>query len=191
MERWSTNEHIRDVAFGTLGTNLKDSALNRLQVEEWWQLIRKYLNKNTDWSPLFRVVEKGSKGGYLHIHFLYQNYVNQGWLKVQWARTTKIKDPHVDLRRVQKKHVNIVHTLWYTTKYVTKESSKYSWLGEFYGKYSRDKPDKDADAPEWRFWNIVEGIPETVPSTLDKGYIAESIQFNYGTNLWEVKYKYE
>lgn len=188
MERWGLNEQITRLGFGTIGTNWKDTARNRVRLSEAWQLFRKIMNKNTKWNPLFKVVEKGKKG-YLHIHFLYQSYVHREFVREEWSRITKITKPHVWLQEVHFKYDNIVRTLWYVTKYVTKEASAYSWLGDFYGKYSKDKIKDSTQCAHFRFWYIREGVDlYTVQGTLDRSFIAGSVRFNYRKHVWEVKY---
>ena len=162
MERWQKNAHINEIAFWTLGTGLIDNAPNRTTIEEYWQLFRKLANKNTEWGPLFRVVESGSKGKRLHLHLLVQGYVHRDIVLKMWRGITGIEKPHVWLGRVRFEYDNIVRTLWYVSKYVTKEAGRYSWMGDFYGKYSKLKAEKQPNDPDWKFWMIIEGWDQMV-----------------------------
>ena len=189
VQRWLSNDTVDRVSFWTLGTNLKDTPPNRVTIEEYWQRFRKIMNKYTEWGPLFRVVETGTKGKRLHLHILVQDYVEREYVLKVWVRITKLPKPHVWLGEVRNKYVNIVRTLWYASKYVSKEATTYSWLGEFYGKYSQDKEeDLDSNGPEWKFWNIVRGQEEGSQTTLNGEFIATSIRYNYRKTVWEVKY---
>ena len=116
---------------------------------------------------MFRVVESGSKGKRLHLHLLVQGYVHREIVLSEWRRITKIPKPHVWLEKIHYKYDYIVRTLWYVSKYVTKETGKYSWMGDFYGKYLDKKVSTGNPTPEWKFWMILNDWSERVQVSLN------------------------
>lgn len=191
MRRYeATSEAIKRLSLWTIGTFLVDSEPNRILMEEYWQLFRKVMNKNTDWNPLTRVLEIGPRGRRLHLHILVMGYASRKFVRAEWSRITKTAMPNVDLREIKSYTDNIVRILWYAAKYVSKSSAKYSWLGLWYGKYTREKSKDSKQCAHYRFWVIKEYYDDH-QTVLDPNFIKEEIRFDYGRGVWVVKYKNE
>ena len=96
---------------------------NVSDVIEPWKLFRKRMNLEGAWSPLVYVVEAGSKGNRLHIHFLNEGVLSHKTVVRTWRSVTK-----------EKSNVNYVKhsNIGYLAKYTSKSLIRYHWLGKLY-----------------------------------------------------------
>lgn len=148
-----TKESIPSIVLWTIGTNLKDSEKSLKILSEFWKYFRARMNKNAKWSPLFRVVEAGTRGGYLHIHFLNNGYLSHKFVMKAWREVTRTR-ANVNY---SEKGMSPKHAIRYAAKYLTKDLSKYTFLGIWYG---RDKNKFEAGECEHgvtlKYWNIMD-----------------------------------
>ncbi len=114
----------------SLGTSLTDTSMNRKLIQKRWHRFQASMHRVEKWKPLFRVMEKGRRG-FLHFHVICESFCEHRVVLNVWRSLTKEKsNVHVsghkgtqDTRRLTK----------YLLKYLSKESSKYWWLGRFHG----------------------------------------------------------
>lgn len=125
--------------------------------EAWYLLRQKINNFNRKAGPLkwdicYRVVERGMKSGYMHLHLLSFNEFDIYRLKSWWSKITGIEKPYVSVipdncskhrYRDWKKRINIVRrcescyyysrepvrSFAYLAKYLSKGYGRYYWLG--------------------------------------------------------------
>lgn len=126
--------HAADKAIlWTLGTSCRDTEHGRALLGESWRLFRMRMDNYTDWSPIFRVVETGSKGGRLHIHFVETAYLEHETVLEAWRSVTG-ESANVNFSYIygEGSENSFDDILPYLLKYLLKDGSKYSWLGAFY-----------------------------------------------------------
>ena len=82
------------------------------------------MNTRGDWSPIFRVVESGSRGKRLHIHFLNVGKLKFDIVKNAWRALTQ-ENSNVNFSKVTGSNTPV----YYVMKYLTKSQAKYSFLG--------------------------------------------------------------
>ncbi len=112
----------------TLGTSLHQSGEDSMKlIAQYWKYFRMRMNLKKAWKPLFRVVESGSKSGYLHIHFINNGYLDHSFVMKIWRDITK-EPGNVNY---SKKSIDPKLAIFYLTKYLTKSMAKYSVLGEW------------------------------------------------------------
>lgn len=145
------NERMEHLNMWSLGTSLKDSPRNRDLLLRWWAQFRRTIQKRFAWSAVFRVVEVGHRG-FLHIHFVCYGYLPHAEvLKVWRAATGEKSNVHVSS---QKGAQDVKRLIGYLTKYLTKETTSYRWLGRFHGlsmSRSRSIGSDDVDRPSDRY----------------------------------------
>ena len=138
------NSNSNSLVLWTLGTNWRGNDNYKL-LQRCWSKFRKSMYHVNGFKPVFRVTEQGSKGGYLHIHFLNTDFLRHSIALRQWSRITKIRDPNVNF---SDKEGSVDKAINYLMKYMSKGSKttvknresvdilrktiKYSWLGEWY-----------------------------------------------------------
>lgn len=126
----------------TLGTNIDYTFEYNWDSEKYqdnlgeiirpWQLfntrmkvLRKRIPKLVDYRPIFYVVEAGSTGNKLHIHFLMYGYLEYRLVKNIWSRITGIPKPNVN-------YISDLKNVGYIAKYTGKGALTYRFLGELY-----------------------------------------------------------
>lgn len=128
----------------SLGTSLKDTRINRKLLMRRWRDFTKRMWHCEEWNPVFRVVEVGRRG-FLHIHCVTTSFTEHAIVLRTWRSLTKEKsNVHVsgykgvlDPRRLAR----------YLMKYLTKESSKYHWLGSFRSLGARSRSVRNGKTP--------------------------------------------
>ena len=120
---------VRYPVLWTLGTNYDADDDGRGLLREQWNKFRQWMDKHTDWKPIFRVVETGSKGGRLHIHFISIDYIEHELVTSIWRGCTNLK-ANINFIRFGDSDLNLAFQ--YMLKYLTKDKSLYSWMGPFY-----------------------------------------------------------
>ncbi len=125
-----TSKSIQGIVLWTLGTDLKNTSEGRKLLSNHWKYFRARMNKLADWNPLFRVVETGSKGRYLHIHYLNNGFMKHADVLRAWREVTG-KSTNVNFSR---KNMDPKIAIRYAGKYMTKDASKFSFLGLWYGR---------------------------------------------------------
>jgi len=120
---------VRYPILWTLGTNYDADGDGRRLLREHWNSFRQWMDKNTDWKPIFRVVETGAKGGKLHIHFISIDYIEHELVTSIWRGCTNLK-ANINFMRFD--HLDLNRPLQYMLKYLSKGISLYSWMGPFY-----------------------------------------------------------
>jgi len=88
-----------------------------------------WMDNYSDWMPIFRVVETGLTGGRLHIHFIATRFLEHEVVLEAWRSATGEKS-NVNFSYIEGAETEDI--LGYLLKYLTKEGSRYSWLGRFY-----------------------------------------------------------
>ncbi len=121
---------IKGIVLWTIGTKLKNTVDGRKTLSEFWKYFRSRMNKKAEWEPLFRVVEAGSKGKRLHIHFLNNGFLSHKIVLQAWREVTR-ENSNVNF---SDHSLPPEYALRYAAKYLSKDASKYSFLGIFYGK---------------------------------------------------------
>lgn len=163
------NSDVRKLILWTLGTNWRgNDGYTRLNVA--WTKFRKRMYHERGFQPVFRVTETGSKGGFLHIHFLNTGFLKHSRVLFHWRKTTSLLGANVNYSSRKSDPIKAINYLMkYMTKHPKKPSLnyekvdilaktvKYSWLGEWY-KIKFEKLDKfqckhDYD---WSFYNLIE-----------------------------------
>ncbi len=112
------------VIMWTIGTSLVDSPENRKILSSYWKYFRMRMNTRGKWNPIFRVVEAGSKGNRLHIHFLNVGKLLHSDVLTTWRRITREKSNVQFAKRDE-----TAKPVYYVMKYLTKDKSTYSILG--------------------------------------------------------------
>ncbi len=120
---------IQAVVLWTIGSNLKNTDKGRKTLAVHWKYFRARMNKKAEWDPLFRVVEAGSQGRYLHIHFLNNGFLSHPTVLGAWRDVTKNKS-NVNF---SDKKLPPKYAFRYAAKYLSKDASKFTFLGKFYG----------------------------------------------------------
>ncbi len=120
---------IAETVLWTLGTSMDDSLANRAILRKHWNRFRVWMDKHTDWSPIFRVVETGSKAGKLHIHFISTNFIDHEVVLGIW-RGFSGENSNVNFSFNPGGDVHDI--LRYMIKYLVKDKSRYSWMGFLY-----------------------------------------------------------
>lgn len=171
LDVWSQSNELNELYLWTVGTSLDDTPVNRKRINYFWTKFRARMNKYTSWEPIFKVTERGSTGRKLHIHFLSVNKITHRVVLRHWRQVVREK---ANVNFSGYSSVNVNKALFYLTKYLLKDNSRYSWLGPFYKIH----------------------IPKLLPSEC-----AHSFRFQYYTqiNNWdglneedlEVIFKYE
>ncbi len=134
MKRAHNVRTLNNISFWTLGTSLIDSKANRIAIQYLWNKFRASMNKYSNWEPVVKVVESGSIGKRLHIHFLSLNWIKHEIVLRHWRRITQER-ANVHVLKI----VNNVRTqLNYLIKYVSKDTGRYSWLGQFRMKAQKE-----------------------------------------------------
>ncbi len=131
---------IRTIVLWTIGTNMQKSPENLKTLSIYWKYFRARMNKGAEWNPLFRVVETGSRGKRLHIHFLNNGFLSHKAVLRAWREVTR-QNSNVNFTD---KNLPPKYALRYAAKYLTKDASKFTFLGLWYGqkeKYIRDAED--------------------------------------------------
>ncbi len=124
------DERFEHLNMWSLGTSMGDTPANRKRLLEWWRKFTKHFAKYEHWSGLFRVVEVGHRG-FLHIHFVCSGYLPHQKVLEFWRGLTGQKsNVHVS---GQKGRQNPERLVKYLTKYLSKETTSYRWLGVFHG----------------------------------------------------------
>ncbi len=121
---------IKTIVLWTIGTDLKSDVESRKKLAIFWKYFRARMNKNAKWSPLFRVVEAGSRGGRLHIHFLNNGYLSHKFVIKAWREVTR-SNANVNFSN---KAMSPKYAIRYAAKYLTKDMSKFTFLGAWYGR---------------------------------------------------------
>lgn len=116
----------------TLGTSLKDSPENRRILARYWTRFRKHMNKYQQWDPVFRVVEAGSKGKRLHIHLVLVSQTTHAIVLKQWRKITGERSNVNFTAPVHSGHLGLLR---YLLKYLTKQGTRYYWLGALYNAH--------------------------------------------------------
>ncbi len=124
------SKSIRSIVMWTIGTSLKNTDVGRKTLSAYWKYFRARMNKKADWDPLFRVVEIGTKGKRLHIHFLNSGYLLQHDVLTAWREVTR-ENSNVEF---SKRDMPAKYAFRYVAKYLSKDASKYTFLGKWYGK---------------------------------------------------------
>ncbi len=121
---------VEQAILWSLGSSKLDTEHERAALGDSWKRFRMWMDNYSNWKPIFRVVETGSKGGRLHIHFIATRYLDHEVVLEAWrnaigerANVNFSYIPHSD---------DTSSILNYLLKYLTKETSRYSWLGAFY-----------------------------------------------------------
>ncbi len=156
MQRYSEcQETISDIVLWTLGTPHRSNPESRKQLSAYWKYFRARMNKKAEWSPLFRVVETGSRGQRLHIHFINEGYLKHGDVLRAWREVTNNKS---NVNYSKKGNLEGKVALGYVTKYLTKDASKYSFLGKLYkvNLKDREKPTCDRHGHYYEYYNVVQ-----------------------------------
>ncbi len=124
----------------TLGTNWEDTEINRMKIKvcyvQWRKLWYKWCKrKKHRYQLLFYVIESGSSGNRLHIHFIAYGYQNWEKMISLWSSVTEIKNPNCHFSS-ERKTGNVSKVAFYMAKYLGKESGRrnYYYLGELIGK---------------------------------------------------------
>lgn len=123
---------FRNIQLWTLGTSLIDSSENREKIYSWWRKYSMKINvysrrTNQRYRPLVYIVEAGSEGTRLHIHFLHKGFLSHGFVKDIWRATTK-ENSNVNFSAEKSKAIKAIA---YLSKYIGKSLSRYYWLGEW------------------------------------------------------------
>lgn len=121
---------IDHLSLWSLGSSLKATEFNKKVIIRDWHLFRARMSKNTDWMPVFRVLEKGRRG-FLHIHFVSINFISHSIVLDAW-RSIRGESCNVHVSG-QKGAQDPKRMVSYLTKYLTKETTSYRWMGPFYG----------------------------------------------------------
>lgn len=124
-----SDETVEQAILWTLGTSSDATDDGRALLADSWRLFRMWMDNYSDWKPIFRVVETGAKGGKLHIHFIATRYLEHEVVLEAW-RTAIGEKANVNFSYIP--GYDGENILGYLLKYLTKEDSKYSWLGTFY-----------------------------------------------------------
>lgn len=136
MDRYKSIMRPRDkLILWTVGTSLSDSPGNRLKIARYWKLLgsrmRTYSSRGkTNFSPLMNALEKGTRGGKLHYHFIARSFMSQSFLKKQWRNITGEKS-NVNFKA--KKRVygrTAIKAFAYLAKYCSKDGLPYYWMGD-------------------------------------------------------------
>ncbi len=129
-----TKESIQDIVLWTIGTELENTLDGRKKLSEYWKYFRARMNKKAEWNPLFRVVEYGSRGKRLHIHFLNNGFLKHKNVLHAWREVTNSKT-NVNF---SKKAMPPEMAIRYAGKYLTKDLSKFTFLGDWYGQKKQE-----------------------------------------------------
>ncbi len=129
---------LSSIALWTLGTSLTEGSDNRKTITQYWNRFRASMNKYTNWHPIMKVIEAGSRGNRLHIHFLSSTTIKHHVVLRHWRRITKEKS-NVNF---QKSAHNVNTAINYLIKYIVKTSVRYSWLGKFRGAVNTDQKER-------------------------------------------------
>ncbi len=147
-----TKKSILSIVLWTLGTDLRNDSQGRSYLASYWKYFRARMNKKAEWSPLFRVVETGSKGFRLHIHFLNNGYLKHKDVLRAWREVTA-KKTNVNF---SKKSLAPKIAIRYAAKYLTKDASKFSFLGLWYGRKEKTYIPKPCKHDEYlSFYNTI------------------------------------
>ncbi len=118
----------------SLGTSLTDTVMNRKLIQRRWHEFQKRMYRVEKWKPLFRVLEVGMRG-FLHFHVIVECFCEHRAVLNMWRSLTREQsNVHVSGHRGKQDPKRLTR---YLLKYLTKSSSKYSWLGRFHGMGSR------------------------------------------------------
>lgn len=124
------NQRIQSLNMWSLGTSLKDTAYNRQVLLGWWRVFSRRLDRDTEWLPLFRVVEVGRRG-YLHIHCICGAFVaHEKVLRIWRSITGEASNVNVSGSGRNREPRTLIR---YLVKYLSKQGSAYRWLGPLYG----------------------------------------------------------
>lgn len=155
-----------ELVLWTLGTNLDDTEMNRFWIKLWWKVFRKSICKlnmldyeDQSWQPLVYVIEVGSQGGKLHVHFINNGVkLDQIEVKSLWSWITDVENPNASFSRLKEcvkcgwtqdyynsprfclrtrcdstkfKVPDAKKALLYLSKYLSKDKStgNYYWMG--------------------------------------------------------------
>lgn len=96
FEKYSMNPS-KYYVFWTIGSNLSESPENILKLKDAWKKFRKVMF-NYNWSPLVYVIEAGSSGGKLHIHFIVEAGIilDHQLVKQKWQNAIGLKHAHTN-----------------------------------------------------------------------------------------------
>ncbi len=136
MDRYKKIIRSQDkLVLWTVGTSLSDSPDNRLKVTRYWKLfgsrMRTYSTRGKlSFSPLMNALEKGTKGGKLHYHFIARSYMSQEFLKDQWRNITG-EESNVNFNAKKKVYGRTaIKAFAYLAKYCAKDGLPYYWMGD-------------------------------------------------------------
>lgn len=152
------NERFEHLNMWSLGTSMGDTIANRKRILQWWRKFTVHFNKYESWSALFRVVEVGSRG-LLHIHFVCSDYLPHQKVLVFWrALTGEKSNVHVSGQKGAQDPKKLIH---YLTKYLTKSTTSYRWLGAFHGVGGERGRKTSTRPPDSTYGGVVYGGYDT------------------------------
>lgn len=135
------DEEIKSLNMWSLGTSLSDTPSNRKILLDWWRVFTRRLDRDTEWSPIFRVVETGRRG-FLHFHVVCSRYISHAKVLRIWRSITgEASNVHVSGSPNGR---NVKPLVDYLIKYLSKEGSTYRWMGSLYG-LGRRRPRRITD----------------------------------------------
>jgi hypothetical protein len=162
-----------EVTMWTAGTNWKYTDENYKKIKRCYQLFMKRVRKQGRHQVLLRVFELGSKGGYLHVHWIANtdHYIAQKYWRGIWSEITGVVNPNFGYaRRKQCVHCDKIvkmhyryhcqdnqfkkadprRAMMYLTKYLSKENQKVPGGG-------RMKTALYVGKSMWYSWKNIEG----------------------------------